>query len=216
VCADDYDLLHYVGHVTDDGLQCDDGWLDAETLDQVNVRAFMLNGCRSFEQGMELINAGAIGGLCTLNSVGNTPATSIGRTVARLLNSGFSLGGALDIIKDEYITARQYMVVGDPRITVAQSVGPVPVLAELNRADKSTFTMSVHGYPTDQGHIGGMYTPIVPEDEPYYVYGGSASNYVIGYNDLTDYLGFSQFPVIFDDSIEWSKELTSGDQLRKQ
>jgi hypothetical protein len=215
VCAADYDLLHYVGHVTDDGLQCDDGWLDAETIEQVNVRAFMLNGCRSFEQGMELINAGAIGGLCTLTSVGNTPATSIGRTVARLLNSGFSLGGALDIIKDEFMTARQYMIVGDPRITVAESAGTVPVLAKLRCMDASTFNMSVHGYSTDKAHIGGIYTPIIPEDEPYYVHGGPSGNFSINSDDLLSYLDLSQFPVIFDNTLMWSKTLVSSDQLRK-
>jgi hypothetical protein len=215
VCADDYDLLHYVGHVTDDGLQCDDGWLDAETLDQVNVRAFMLNGCRSFEQGMELINAGAIGGLCTLNSVGNTPATRIGRTVARLLNSGFSLGGALDIIKDEFLTARQYMIVGDPRITVAQSAGTVPVFAKLCRMDSSTFNMSLHGYPTDKAHIGGIYTPLIPEDEPYYVHGGPSGNFSISSDDLRNYLDLVQLPVRFNDTLIWGETLNSSDQLWK-
>jgi hypothetical protein len=215
VLADDYDLLHYVGHVTASGIQCEDGWLDAETLDQdhVNVRAFILNGCRSFEQGMELVHAGAIGGLCTLSNIGNSPATSIGRTVARLLNVGFSLGGVLDIIKDELLTARRYMIVGDPRLAIAESQGSTPILAELSRIDSSTFSISINGYITDKALIGGIFTPIVPEDEPYFLQGGSTSSFSIGYDNLKTYLGYEQFPVRVSDSLTWSEELFSGNSL---
>jgi hypothetical protein len=211
VWADNYDLLHFVGHVTDDGLQCNDGWLDTETLEQVNVRAFILNGCRSFEQGMGLIDAGAISGLCTLSRVGNTPATRIGRTVARLLNAGFSLGGALDIIKDELITARRYMIVGDPRVAIAESRGPVPILGELNRVDSSMFNISIYGYQSSQARIAGIYTPFIPDHPSYYLGSGYMGDYSIEHDELLEYLDLERYPVRVNGSLIWSDNFTPDD-----
>ncbi|WP_338034870.1 hypothetical protein [Halococcus hamelinensis] len=97
------DFLHYIGHVDPEGFECVDGKLDATTLESVGVDAFLLNACQSYRQGMALIEHGAIGGIVTLTDVLNCEAVTMGRTLARLLNSGFPLRPALGIAREESI-----------------------------------------------------------------------------------------------------------------
>lgn len=91
------DFFHYIGHVDPDGFRCADGMFDARTLDSVGVDAFFLNACQSYEQGMALIDSGAIGGGVTLGNVTDVGALRIGRTMAGLLNRGFPLRPAMNI-----------------------------------------------------------------------------------------------------------------------
>ncbi len=207
VFADDYDLVHYVGHVDTRGLQCGDGWLDAPTLDTVNARAFMLNGCRSYEQGLALINGGAIGGLCTLTNVGNTPATRIGRTVARLLNAGFSLAGALELISEEFVTGQQYMIVGDPTLAIVQSREDTPILAEITPApDDDTFVVDIHGYPSSQTPIGMPYVPNVGENETYFLNSGHLTTLEASRTTVKEFLQHDDFLVRINGTITRSKD----------
>src|SRR5699024_12393364 len=67
VLTDSTDFVHYIGHIEAGGFECVDGTLDAGTLDAVGVDAFLLNACQSYEQGMRLVEAGAIGGIVTLS-----------------------------------------------------------------------------------------------------------------------------------------------------
>jgi hypothetical protein len=209
VFSDDHDLVHYVGHVDDQGLQCDDGWLDAQTLDSVNSRAFVLNGCRSHEQGMALIEAGAIGGLCTLTNVSNTAATSIGQTVARLLNGGFSLGGALDIINEDSLTGQQYMIVGDPELSIVRSQGETPTLAEItSTANDDIFTVDIYSYPSPRMPIGGPYISSISDNDTYYLNGGHLTTHTVSRMELVEYLQRTQLPVRIDGSLMWSDTTT--------
>ncbi|MFC7193566.1 hypothetical protein ACFQL4_01180 [Halosimplex aquaticum] len=90
VLKSDVDFLHYIGHVDDEGIRCTDGYLDTRHLSEVNVSAFLLNACDSYEQGRGLVKSGAVAGIATVTDIVNEAATSVGRTVAKLLNQGFS------------------------------------------------------------------------------------------------------------------------------
>jgi len=118
----DVDFLHYIGHVDDRGMQCTDDYLDltAEDLD-VGVSAFLLNARQSYQQGEALVHRGSRGGIVTLSDVANSPATQLGRIIARLMNSGFNLRAALYVAKRELITGHQYIVVGDGGTTICHS-----------------------------------------------------------------------------------------------
>ncbi len=61
------DFLHYIGHIDDDGFQCRDGRVDGTTLDQVGIGTFLLNACNSYDQGLGLVEQGAIAGIVPLN-----------------------------------------------------------------------------------------------------------------------------------------------------
>lgn len=208
VLAADHDLVHYVGHVDGQGLQCSDGWLDAHTLDRVGARAFVLNGCRSYEQGMALVEAGAIGGLCTLTNVSDTVATRIGRTVARLFNAGFSLGGARDIISENSLTGQQYMIVGDPNLAIVQSQEATPTLAEIAPQDDNTFTLSIYGYPSSRAPIGMPHVPSVDGNSIYYLNSGHLTTFTVSRTALAEYLQRKRFPVRIDGSLTWSDMVT--------
>jgi hypothetical protein len=209
ILATDHDLVHYSGHVTDDGLQCTDGWLDAATLESVATRAFILNGCRSVDQGMALVEAGAIGGLCTLSGVANTPATDIGRTVARLLNTGFSLGGALDIVTDESVTGYQYMIVGDPRLTIATCNGTTPNLVEIQPRNSGEYTVSIHGFPAASAQLGTLSMPYLGTSETYALNSGQLITKTVTTTDLRAYLDLDQLPVRLGNDLTWSNYLTT-------
>ncbi|MFC7079723.1 hypothetical protein [Halorussus caseinilyticus] len=76
------DFLHYIGHADDEGFRCVDGHLDADSLESVGVEAFLLNACRSYEQGAKLVEKGSTGGVVTLAEVVNSAATKVGRARA--------------------------------------------------------------------------------------------------------------------------------------
>lgn len=200
-----HDLVHYVGHVDSRGLQCADGWLDTHTLSSVDARAFMLNGCQSYEQGVALTEAGAIGGLCTISNVGNTPATRIGRTVACLLNAGFSLASALELISEEFVTGQQYMIVGDPTLSIVQSKGDTPTLVEITRAsDGDTFDVDLYGYLSQQALVGMSLVPILGDSETYYLNSGHLTTLNASHTELAEYLQQRQYPMRIDGSIYWN------------
>jgi hypothetical protein len=207
VLAEDRDFVHYVGHVTDEGLQCSDGHLDATTLDTVRTRAFVLNGCRSYSQGMALVDAGAIGGLVTLNDVGNEPATKVGRMLAGLLNSGFSLGGTLDILGSEMITGRQYMIVGDPKVTLANAKGGTPILLEAATSDGARYRLSFHGYPTARRGLGTIVTPHVATNTHRYLSSGHVADFIVTKDQVADTLRLERFPVRTNGQLLWSDSL---------
>ncbi|MFB6092741.1 MAG: hypothetical protein ABEK02_07005, partial [Haloquadratum sp.] len=113
VLASETEFLHYIGHIDEAGFQCPDGTLDARTLETVGVDSFLLNACQSYEQGMELIERGAIAGIVTLNDVVNSGAVDIGQSLSRLLNYGFPIRTSLEIARTDSHIGGDYIVVGD-------------------------------------------------------------------------------------------------------
>ncbi|MFC6837624.1 hypothetical protein [Halomarina ordinaria] len=207
ILAEERDFVHYVGHVDERGMQCSDGWLDAATLDTVGTRAFVLNACRSYAQGMHLVHAGAIAGVVTLVNVGNDPATRVGRTLARLLNSGFSLASTLDILGTDTITGRQYTVVGDGQVVLAEGKGGTPIYTELKRQGGEEYVFSVYGYPTTRSGLGSLYMANVEQNNEFYLNSGHVGDFVLSRDKVEEILGKEHFPVYTNGAIYWSDEI---------
>jgi hypothetical protein len=207
--AEECDFLHFVGHVDERGLQCADGYLDAATLDHVGTRAFMLNACRSYAQAHHLVDAGAIGGLATVENVENVAATGLGRTLARLLNAGFSLGGALDVLGSETRLGRQYLVVGDQNLTVAQCRSGLPVRMRVERTGEDRFDVTAYGYPTTDVNVGSIYAPTVGDDERRYLGGGRMVSSSFSGEEVAELFSLERLPVTLADTegVVWSDEL---------
>ena len=127
------DFIHYIGHVDDSGILCADGSLDAKSISEVGVSAFLLNACQSYEQGRELVAKGSRGGVVTLSPVGNPMATELGRTLARLLNCGFPLRAALSIAQRHSMHSYQYTVLGDGGLSLVQSERGIPRHLSIER-----------------------------------------------------------------------------------
>ncbi|SFR86739.1 hypothetical protein SAMN05216559_0258 [Halomicrobium zhouii] len=205
-----YDFLHYIGHVDDDGIRCADGHLDARSLTEVNVGAFLLNACQSYDQGQGLVDAGALGGVVTLTEVLNRTATEIGRTVSHLLNQGFSLLSMLDLLEESHRLAQRYMVVGDGNVSIVQSESGTPMSASIERSGDGRFEMELFGYASRNYQLGTLVTPYVNDENVRYVNPGVLDTFSVGREDLDEILGMQEFPVTIDGDLYWSNEISAS------
>lgn len=202
VFESDTDLVHYIGHVDSRGLQSADGFLDVDTITDVNVSTFILNGCRSFRQGERLVNAGAVGGIVTLENVHNSVATEVGHNIARLLNAGWPLDGALKLVKDDALAGRNYIVVGDGSTEIVNPDTGVPLSVIIEPVDAETFRVKFNSFPTRSYHLGSIYNPLLTEDTTRYLVGGEMGPLTVSVDCLCEFFDVSTMPIQFVDERE--------------
>jgi hypothetical protein len=205
-------FLHYIGHTERDGFECPDGKLDVRELDELGVQSFLLNACNSYEQGLGLIDGGAVGGIVTLNDVINDGAIKIGQTVARLLNSGFPLRVGLGIARDESILGGQYIVVGDGGMTVAQPECTTPNLLDVTTKGDE-YQVDFETFPTDVAGLGSVFTPNVDESMKYYITSGKIDTYTMSKNELLRFAWMEQGPIRIDGDLHWRDSTNLGEVL---
>lgn len=201
------DFLHYIGHIEEGRFICADGELDIESVDDVAVDTFLLNGCRSYEPGIQLINSGSIGGIVTYSEIANKSAIPIGRTIARLLNRGFSLRSALVIVREQQLVGNQYIVVGDGSIEIAQSESGTPYLCHLDADCEDGYELRLTSYPTVDSGMGSLLTPFINDVETYFLNGGEVNTFHVEKEALIQFLRLEQTPIIIDGELTWSTEL---------
>ncbi|WP_247001798.1 hypothetical protein [Halosolutus gelatinilyticus] len=204
VLATDTDFLHYIGHSESDAFICHDGRVNAADVDRIGPHAFLLNGCTSYEQGIRLVEGGSVGGIVTHSDVGNEDATAIGRSIARLLNAGFSLRSALVIARDHRIVGTQYLVVGDGSAQVAQSEGGTPVRFRVDSRDDGRYDLVAETYPTVEAGMGAMYIPYLDDVDSHFLTGGALPTFAVEADELTQYLRLEDLPLVFDGSAGWT------------
>jgi hypothetical protein len=208
VLESDIDFLHYVGHIDETGFECEGGTLDVGSVSDVGVDAFFLNACSSYDQVVELIRKGAIGGAVTLNDVINTGAIRVGRTMARLLNCGFPLRPALDIARDQSIVGSQYIVVGDGNVDIAYAEGLVPELVDLREhEDDGTYEVTLTTYPTGHASVGAIYHPRLESDDRCFLVGSENMEFRASVERVKQTTGMSAMPVRVNGDLMW------GDQV---
>ena len=203
--AEDFNFFHYIGHIDDDGFRCADGRLDVTRIADVAPEAFFLNACQSYDQGLSLIESGAIGGIVTLNDVVNHGAVRIGQSVARLLNGGFPLRAALDIAATRSIIGSQYVVVGDGTLSIVQPPSGTPKVSIL-RETKDGFTLQIDGYGSPPG-MGCMYCPYVAANSQQFLSEGKTKEIHISREELRDFFQLENAPVMIDEQLNWSYDL---------
>ncbi|MFC7216233.1 hypothetical protein ACFQO4_19405 [Saliphagus sp. GCM10025334] len=210
--ATDLDFLHYIGHVEHGGFVCRDGVLNASDLATVGVDTFFLNGCRSYNQGLALIEGGSIGGIVTHGAVDNTNATAIGQLVAGLLNAGYSLRSALTVVGHRYTVEGRYTVIGDGGVQVAQSENGTPNLLRVVRPpDDEGYELRIATYPTLGPAMGACYTPYVPSVDQHFLVGGELPPIRLSLPEIVNLLSLERVPAIVDDEFHWSTDVTSAD-----
>ena len=217
--AGDVDFLHYIGHAEPDGLHCADGTLSFAEIGGTETEAFLLNACRSFDQGRALIEAGAIGGVVTLQPVPINSAAEVGKRVAGLLNIGYPLRVAVDVVDEATRTGSQYQIVGDGGHAVAQrdSGGAfvhevTPVDGDLSTA--SEYCLRVQGHPSENG-IGGVFHPH-RDDFGYYLIGNTTPRVRLDREPLIDFLCQTSEPVIVKSDEDVDKALRASDRLAER
>lgn len=204
------DFLHYIGHIDHEGLQCPNGRFDARTLGTVGVDAFFLNGCQSYEQGMALIDAGAIGGVVTLGNVINTGAVTIGHSVAKLLNCGFPLRAAMNIARPESLISSQYLVVGDGSLAITQPESGIPMLGEITPNGDGLFGLDITAYPTTHTGMGTIVHPFIDGETEYRLLSNNSNTYELSTREMRQFLGLEQLPLVVDGDLRWSDEIALG------
>jgi hypothetical protein len=203
----DTEFLHYIGHIDADGFECADGRLDATSLDEAGADAFLLNACQSYEQGIALVDAGAIGGIVTLSDVVNSGAVGMGKTLARLLNRGFPLGSALDVAGDDSALGSQYTVVGDGGFAIAQSENGVPNVCFVRGVGDDRFELEYKAFPTNDRGMGTLILPHLEENRTHYLSSGSVDTFELSRDELGRFLSLEEVPVVVENELCWSSEL---------
>lgn len=203
------DFFHYIGHIDADGFACPDGRYDAATLRTSDVGAFFLNACKSFEQGRFLVEAGAIGGIVTLNQVINSGAMRIGAMVAELLDLGFPLYAALDIAREESLMGQRYAIIGDGRMTLS-SPTTVPMVATIE-PNEAGHRLEIASYPTSRVDMGSFASYFVCEENLHHLIASVAELPAVTTDELLKFLSLERFPVRIDGEHRWSTEVTPDD-----
>jgi len=210
VLESETDYLHYVGHIDDEGIECPDGKLDVSDLESVGVDVFFLNACRSYDQGLKLIECGAVGGVVTLDDVLDSGALRVGETLARLLNRGFPLRAALEIARDRSIVGGQYLVVGDGNVDIAHAESITPYGCDIETYEDG-YDLSLELYPVRGNGMGTIFQPNIGEDPPWYLNSGTIGPFEMDRAELEAFLALEICPVRIDGAFAWSDTVDLGE-----
>jgi len=186
-------------------MQCTDEYLDltAEELD-VGVSAFLLNACQSYQQGEALIHRGSRGGIVTLSDVANSPATQLGRIIARLMNSGFNLRTALHVAKRELITGHQYIVVGDGGTTICQSRSGGAIVVELAQVSDKFVNVLTKIFPNGAHGVGSLSTVNLESSNSNHYVPSNIQTNDVSTRELNKFFELELFPVFVNQELNWS------------
>ncbi|MFC7081692.1 hypothetical protein [Halorussus caseinilyticus] len=202
------DLFHYIGHIDGRGFECPDGIFDAEALDGVEIEAFVLNACRSHDQGIALIDAGSRAGIVSLENVGNRIAVEFGETLAKLVHNGFSVGSALEIARKYTAIGTHYISLGDPGLTLAQSDDVIPLTYVVDDESANQMALTIHGYPTREHSIGSVSKSYL-EDGPQFLSTGP-HNVLTEREQMREILAdMPHTPLIIDGNLVLGREWTN-------
>lgn len=201
------DLLHYVGHVDDDGIRCVDGSLDARTLDGINTDAFLLNACRSYHQGQALLDAGSLAGVVTLTNVGNVIATRMGQQLARLLDTGLRFRSALAILQQYVASSYRYIVLGAGNLQLVQSESGAPYMVDVESREDGSYRVELTQYPASGYDIGALTMPVIDESDSHYLATGRIGPFVVRQEALVAFFEREEVPVDLEGDLVWSSDV---------
>lgn len=196
------DLFHYIGHVDDGGFRCADGVFDAENLSHVGAKAFILNACRSVDQGCQLVEAGAQGGVVTLSDVINAAAVRTGQALATLLEAGFTLSDATDLAKTRILQGESYSVVGNGGVTITQSES-APTVIEVSTDGEGPHDVTVRTYPTPSFGIGTLHQSLLDDENYRLAPGAIHTDEVENHEELRE-LNVGNDPLLIDGELVFS------------
>jgi len=162
ILQDNLEFLHYIGHIDNSGFICADGSISANSLDDINADAFILNACSSFHEGYNLVEKGAIGGAVSTIELPNYDAVEMGVTVAKLLNRGWNFWGAIQIAETIVSMGEHYIAIGYGGVDVFQPVNGTPLILKI---DTGSGEYQVTSYPpiSNGRTTGSMYQPLASQ-----------------------------------------------------
>ena len=208
--AEPTDFLHFVSHVNEDGMACADSYLDATELESVGAKAFALNACRSYEQGMALVEAGSLGGVITLDEVANAAATRVGNALARALAAGFSLRLAVEIARRATMSSFMWTTVGNGGITLCQSDGNALTHMIVEPKPDGRYRTRIKGYPVGTQGLGGTIGLHLDETNHRYLNSGELDTFDFEASEIERHVRGYLIPIETGDGLYWSDELGDG------
>lgn len=208
ICESDF--THYIGHIDENGFRCMDGHLDASIIRTVGSKVFFLNACHSYDQGLELIKAGSIGGIVTQDKIQNNHAVNIGSTVARLLNLGYPLYATVDIARIESLVGEQYHIVGNGSTSIAQAKTIVPNSCSIIQNEEEIGVI-VNLYPSSVSQKGCIFIPSIDSIDDYHLVQQGVGPYPVTKAELVKFLDINPIPVMVNDSMYWSDNINISD-----
>jgi hypothetical protein len=118
------DLLHYVGHHEDRGLECRDGFLDISSVDSVNLHGAFINACATEDLARELSERGALAAVGTTRVVSDEIASKVGREWATRVSLGWTFDRALRVAARDRPAG--YVLFGDGTLSIRENDGGLP------------------------------------------------------------------------------------------
>jgi hypothetical protein len=155
---------------------------------------------------MALVERGAFGGVGTLGDVVNDHAIEIGKLFAHLLNLGFPLRSAIDIVSNTSTIGQQYLVVGDGSVDLVQSTGGSPLVCEVTGKGRFERDVQVELYPTRYYRLGSQTSPTLDSIDETYVVPAQTARYTVPYDELREYVAWMTYPVRVNGEWRWNKE----------
>ncbi len=206
--AEDHDVFHFIGHIDGQGFECPDGVLDAATVEEVNATIALLNGCRSHDQGIELVKAGANAAIVSLADLFNSGASEIGVALTRLLYHGFAVGTSMKIIREYTSIGNRYVVVGNPGVSVVPCDGFLPILCHVTEKFGEAEVLNVNSmaYPIPEIGIGTVFEPEIFETDYYHLAIGEHVDTNITTNRLKSWISADYEPIILNEELIWGRE----------
>ncbi|NEU59235.1 hypothetical protein [Halorussus sp. MSC15.2] len=208
----DADFLHYIGHVTDDGIVCPDGHLDTEVLSNVSVKAFLLNACDSHEQGRQLVEAGSLGGIITLSDVADTVATRAGTQLARLLAAGHTLHTSTTVLQTHLLSGTNWLTIGNATLSLCHSQSGVPLYLRILEAEDGIFKSEISTFVSPSHGLGSAIKLRI-DSETRYLVSGKLDTFDLPAAELDKILEGDIIPVDYDKERYWSDEISAADLI---
>ncbi|MEZ3118147.1 hypothetical protein RYH80_19715 [Halobaculum sp. MBLA0147] len=197
------DLVHFIGHHSDDGLVCRDGAFRGDSISTSNAQTFVLNACGSFPVGRTLVERGSVGGVVTFRDILNEDAVRVGAAFAHLIMNGFCIQRALAYARGQAMMPKDYAVVGDGTHVLTQNNSIVPIGIFLSENGDGTVTMTVEqSAPWICG--GNIYDPNETRDDLSHLF-GTTREYTLDTAALPEYMDGHHGPVIYEGTLHWAE-----------
>jgi hypothetical protein len=206
--AEETDMFHFVGHIDGLGFQCSDGVLDAAAIEGTGATTVLLNGCRSHDQGVALVEAGASAAVVSLGDLWNEGAVEVGETLAGLFRHGFSIGHAMTLVREYTSLGKEYVVVGNPSVTLCQSENGIPFMYHISSEERESesFKVRMYSYPMWGFSIGGTIVSYLPEIEGHHVAIGECGKGETTMDQFREILESYPEPLLVNEELTWSDE----------
>jgi hypothetical protein len=213
------DFLHYYGHVTEDGIEyyddpegdglpSENGLLPPRHVREVGPKAFFLHSCDDYADAEWLIRRGAFGGVASVTEPNGIrkgdDALVMGRWMARLLNQGFTLRSAVEVVEQAFPNQMEYTILGDGGISLVQAESRKPYLANIESRSENNYRARIKTFPVQHRGIGGNWRANLDKYKTNYIVPKELPTIELSRSELKGYLDSQLMPVELDEKYVWS------------